>query len=210
MKHHMVDIVPLEPAFLDPVARLHIAHLHTSYRGYAGRQLLVCYYQTLAQASTACGYVAVEKGDVAGFVCGVWDGGKLRSDLLKQHLANLLLWGTFQILSQPSMFGHLLKRVRLLFNSSGDQPVFSQSGYELRPIVVDPYFRGTEVANKLVDRLIRDADQRGFEQMYLYAEEDNTAANAFYRKVGFEFVSKHCVDQTVYLRYEISTSEKLL
>lgn len=204
-----MDILPLGSAFLDSVARLHIAHLHTSYRGYAGRKLLVCYYQTLAQASTACGYVAVEKGTVAGFVCGVWDRAELRSELLKRHLAHLLLWGTFQILYHPSVFAQLIKRVKPLSNSFYDRQVFHQSGYELRPIVVDPAFRGMGVANKLVDHLVRDANQRGFEQLFLYAEKDNTAANTFYRKIGFEHTANYRVGQIIYLRYELSTNKKL-
>lgn len=205
----MVNIVPMMARHLDAVVRLHITYLRTNYRGFAGKQLLIRYYTTLIETDAACGYAALEDDCMAGFVCGVWDAAGVRSALLKQHLPSLLLWGALQSLNRPAMLGLMVRRLTTSWKSKDSQKTLPQLGYELRPIVVDPDFRGTGVAQKLVDRLIRDADQRGFERLFLYTEEDNAVANAFYCKVGFEFVSKHRVGQTVYVRYEIPTSEKI-
>lgn len=198
----MVRIVPLETTHLDAVARLHMAHLRTNYRGYPGMQLLICYYDTLAKSDVACGYVAIEHDRVLGFVCGVWDFAQLHSSLLKRKLPSLLLWNMLRILSIRQFSKQLLRTL-----DSQNRNRHSPAEYELRPIVVDTQFRGTGVAKLLVDRLIVDAAERGFEQLFLHTEEDNISANAFYHKLGFQLISKSCIGKINYLRYEIATSQ---
>lgn len=201
----MTDIVPLNYSHLNAVTRLHMAHLRTQFHGYAGKQLLTVYYSALMRSGSACGYVAIENNNVAGFICGVWDSAGLHSTLLRGNLPDLLMWGIVQILSRPSIVIHLINRMKLLVTSADSQQRSMQYGYELRPIVVSPDFRGTGIAKQLVNHLSQDAALRGFERIFLYTEADNAAANAFYRKIGFEYISKHFIGSTAYFRYELST-----
>lgn len=60
-----------------------------------------------------------------------------------------------------------------------------QEGYELRPIAVLSQFRGRGVADKLVERLVQDAHERGYDQIFLFTEDNNFAAIKFYLRFGF-------------------------
>ena len=157
MMWHMVNIVPLEVQHLNAVAQLHMMHLHTAYHGFVGRQLLVRYYAALSNTRAACGYTAIDREFVVGFVCGVWDTTEIRAVLLKRHLLSLLLWGTVQILSQPSTLGQWADRLKPTYIFENNREAISHYGYELRPIVVDPRYRGTGIAKQLVQQLIQDA-----------------------------------------------------
>lgn len=203
MTKPMVRIAPLAPQHLKSVAQLHIRYLRTQYRGYAGRQLLTCYYDAMLNSGAACGYVAVELNKVAGFVCGVWDSDALRSTLLKKNFVHLVLWGSLQVLTHPSVCVQLLRRLSGLSQALGRSP---ESEYELRPIVVEKQFQGTGVAGQLVNRIIQDAALRGYKRLYLITESDNFSANAFYRKMEFTHTGNYQIGTTTYLRYEKHTS----
>jgi ribosomal protein S18 acetylase RimI-like enzyme len=198
----------LGPEHCRAVARLHLENLRTSFRGRPGIKLLMCYYDTLTNTEGACGYVAEKDKDVAGYICGVWDSEKVKAALLKRHRIKLLFWGALQVLIYPPVLLRLARRLTNSINTSENDDMLSHAGYELRPIVVAPNYRGTAVARQLVQKLIQDAAGRGFGQLFLYTETDNAAANAFYRKAGFIHVSTHHIKQkAAYLRYEILTSE---
>lgn len=205
----MITIVPLAFPHLAPISRLHLDHLPTDFRGRPGVQLLSCYYDSVITTDAACGYVAIDQDQVAGFVCGVWNPDALRASMIKQHSVNLLIWGACQVIVRPAA---LIQLAGKLFRTSDiSAPEVSDANakpeYELRPIVVDPQFRGTGIAQRLVQRLLQDASQRGFPRLFLVAEAANAAANAFYRKVGFSHMSTYQVGPIAYLRYEIATGE---
>src|SRR5512140_72759 len=185
----MLTIVALEKEHIKEVARLHLDHLPTSFRGTSGLRLLTGYYLAVSGGQGGCGYVALENGDIAGYVCGVWDMAILRTRLIRRQGASLLFWGAMQGFNRPRVFVQLVRRLR-----PRREPIakrFSQAGYELRPIVVAPAYRGTPVAEKLAQRIIGDAAARGFDSVHLYAEAGNAAANRFYRKIGFEKVDTY-------------------
>lgn len=202
-------ITPLATKHVNDVVHLHLAHLRTAFRGYAGQQMLTCYYDTVIYVNGACGYVAEENGNVAGYVCGVWDPDKVRVALLRRHLGKLLLWGMFQFIYQPRILAQVSRRLMRAPNVSQLDESVSRGGYELRPVVVDSGYRGSSAARQLVLRLIRDAAEREFDRLFLFTENDNDVANAFYRKLGFKQVGTRHADQTVYNRYEISTKEMI-
>lgn len=177
----MSTIVPLTQGHCPKVARLHLDHLRTGFRGRPGLELLAAYYRILVQSGGGCGYVAEQAGQVAGYVCGVWEPAAVRGALLRAEWPALLWWGWAQVLVRPRFLHDLLGRLR----ESSSRRATAAPGYELRPIVVAPGARGTGIATQLVDVLLGDARRRGFDRVYLVVDVDNTIANAFYRKVGF-------------------------
>jgi ribosomal protein S18 acetylase RimI-like enzyme len=191
----MSMIVPLTQGHCPEVAGLHLDHLRTGFRGRPGLELLAAYYKALVRSEGGCGFVAEQAGRVAGYVCGVWEPTAVRVALLKAQWSALIFWGLAQVLVHPRFFNDL--RGRLGGFSRGHVPV--GLGYELRPIVVAPAARGTGIGVQLVDVLLEDAVRRGFDRVYLVAEEENTTANAFYRKVGFQLESR---PGEAYRRYE--------
>ena len=178
----MSEIVPLAARHSLAVAALHMRYLATPFRGAPGRHLLSAYYQAVAQGDGAIGYVAEERDQILGYVCGVWQPAKLRARLLKTQWPALTLWGPISVLLQPQLVVSVLQRLERPAEKDTAQPI---QEYELRPIVVDPAARGTGLAPQLVERLTLDARGRGFERMHLFTEIDNQVAQAFYRKMGF-------------------------
>ena len=182
----MNTIVPLAQSHCPEVARLHLDYLRTGFRGRPGLELLAAYYEALVQSEGGCGFVTEQAGQVAGYVCGVWEPAAVWRTLLRARWLALVCWGLAQVAVRPRILTELVGRLMGSAGGSASPGV----GYELRPIVVAPAVRGTGIGFQLVHVLLEDAVQRGFERVYLYAEEDNAAANALYRKVGFRLASR--------------------
>lgn len=198
----MISIVPLEPRHCPAVARLHLDHLPTGFRGRPGSRLLEVYYAALALSQGGCGFVAEGDEQVVGYVCGVWAHDVVRAALMKASWPTLVFWGTAQVLLQPRLFKRFVGRSA--GSSYGSVP--AEVGYQLRPIVVAPAARGGGIGAQLVGALLADATRRGFDRVHLFAEEDNVAASAFYCKLGFRLVGKAKGPGEAYLRYEYSFS----
>lgn len=196
-------IVPLQESHRDIIASLHMQYLRTPYRGRAGRGLLSVYYRALAQNEGACGYVAEKEGSIVGYVCGVWDPGKVRHMLISKYWLILCFWGFLQALFSL----RLIKDIVLRLGTRRTGTSYQESGYELRPIVVDITERGSGLAARLVDTLIADALKRGYSSVYLYTEDNNDTANAFYHKAHFRFTGTISRQGQKYNRFERSVDE---
>lgn len=179
-------------------AALHLHYLRSALRSPAGRRLLAAYYACIADAEGACGFVALRGGEVRGFVCGVWDGGRVRSRLLRLHWRRLLPWAAAHFLTRPWQLWDQLRDLRFRRSEGGPtSPV-----YELRPIVVHSAERGSGLAARLFEALLRDAAGRGFAQMRLSVRRDNSAAIRFYEKHGFHRAGNATTDADPYLQFE--------
>lgn len=199
----MIEVVPLAPGHCQRVAGLHLAHLRTGFRGRPGRELLRAYYGALMRSEGAAGFVAEERGQVAGYVCGVWDPDTVQATLLRTQWPSLAFWGLVQMASRPALIAGMAERLR----PAGEGTTASEPGYELRPIVVAPEARGSRVGERLVEALRADAAGRGFDRIYLFTEEDNLRARGFYDKLGFEITGKEYRGEIVYLRYECTVGQ---
>lgn len=176
-----IEILPLTHNYLSEVSSLHLTNLSTNFQGRAGKQLLRFYYGSLLTESGGRGFVAISGDRVAGFVCGVWDPDCVNKSLIRTRWLGILLWGVIQVINKPILFWNFINR---LFSSSNGQTKHI-TGYELRPIVVHPDFRGKNVGVLLVNTLLEDARDRGYKEIFLIAEENNLGAVHFYKKFGF-------------------------
>ncbi len=193
-------IKKLEPAFGNALAQLHLKYLRTPFQGKPGKELLRQYYQAVSAEQGATGYVAIQQNEVNGYVCGVWDAVQLRKILLLRSGATVLFWSIMQILQKPSLAAGFLSRLKGSENLS-----LPDTGYELRPIVVSPEFRGSGLAAELTNRLLQDAAQRGFSKIYLFTEQNNQPANRFYQRFGFRQVGEINRFGQIYIHYEHPT-----
>jgi ribosomal protein S18 acetylase RimI-like enzyme len=193
-------IVPLLQEHCPTVARLHMDCLPTGFRGRPGLELLAAYYRAVVESKGGCGFVAGQAGRVVGYVCGVWEPAAVRVTLFRAQWPALVLWGCVQMLACPRLFSEMVGR---LGNPAGGSEPAGQ-GYELRPIVVAPEARRSGIGVQLLERLLQDADQRGFDRVFLAVQADNAAADAFYQKAGFRLMGKESRSGEVYLRYEVS------
>lgn len=162
------------------VAQAHMRYLKSPLKSAGGYGMLVAQYEAIAAQHGAVGFVARVNGQFVGFVCGVWDASAQKKGLLSAGFG-FLFSILRQFIANPTYFVYLLTRRLFYFR----QPEKVYSGYELRPIVVLPEFRGQGIADRLVDCLIEDARQRAFTQIFLFTEHDNHGASRFYERYGF-------------------------
>lgn len=194
-----ISIIPLRNNDCSETTALHMAYLRTHLFGYVGKSLLTCNYRAMVSQHGACCYVARADDRVVGFVCGVWEPNTFRRTLLRGQWLALSFWGFLYVLTRPKLIKDFLNR---FFKPSHTPAGKSDVGYELRPIVVDLTVRGKGVAQRLLDELLQDAARRGFDKIFLYTEDDNLAAQTFYRKTGFVQDGQVARGDAVYLRYE--------
>jgi ribosomal protein S18 acetylase RimI-like enzyme len=198
----MSEIAALAQGQCPAIARLHLQHLPTPYSGAPGFRLLTVYYRAVAGGHGAVGYAAEMGGEVAGYVCGVWAPEQVRRAFFSSW-RSLLGWGTAQVISKPALIGQVLRSAVSRDHTGPAAAV----GYELRPIVVAPSWRGTGIASRLVERLFEDARCRGFSAMHLFTELDNKRARTFYEKHGFRAVSVIRRSGRDYILYQRDFSE---
>jgi ribosomal protein S18 acetylase RimI-like enzyme len=179
-----MNIIPLAHQHLEKIARLHLEYLKSSFSGKPGIEILKLYYSILLEGIGGCCYVGEENDEVYGYVVGIWAPDKLRKQLILKKFLHLLFWIICQIYVKPSVIKIFYIRIR-----GGEKSEVMHIYYELRPIVVDPIKRGTSLARNLVYRLVKDAKERNFSDIYLYVDPDNVVAQHFYRKMGFEAIS---------------------
>jgi GNAT superfamily N-acetyltransferase len=179
----MVEIRLLELKDCQAVAESHVKYLQTPFRGNAGIQILKVRYEAITNRNGGIGFVALDDGVFAGFVCGIWDSASLYRTLLKNWGNSLLLSGIKYVLQSPKVILGFLHRM-LNPHTSG---IIKLEGYELRPIVVLPDHRGRGIAEQLTQRVLEDAKERGYREVFLFTEGDNVRAAKFYTKFGFNF-----------------------
>lgn len=176
----MLEIRPLQNSDCPAVASAHAAFLRTPFHTWGGVRLLQAHYETLARQQGGICFVARVDSQFAGFVCGIWDH-QVINQLNRRKPLRLALYSLEHLLEHPTHLGENLRAYILRRAGAIQYP----EGYELRPIVVLPQFRGQGVADRLVERLIQDAGKRGFDQVFLFTEADNLPAIHFYTRFGF-------------------------
>ncbi len=197
----MIEIRPLRAADCPQVASAHAACLRTPFKTSGGVHLLQFHYELLVNQQGGICYVALVDSQFAGFVCGIWNH-QLINRVNRKKPIRLLFYSLQHLLSTPHHIKDNLQT--LILRRSGK--ISYPEGYELRPIVVLPQFRGQGVADALVECLIEDARQRGYEQIFLFTEADNLAAIRFYARFGF--VLEEIPDETGRLfRYFIQSPQ---
>ena len=176
----MIAIRALASSDIPIISELHVRYLRTTFAGAPGMKLLSYYYQQVADRVGSCGFVAERNGEIMGFICGVWEPQSLHNSLIRKCWLGVIISTIHLTVSEPQRALRFLSRIRAKENGQDGE------GFELRPIVLVPKARGTGVASRLVNALLREARRMGYCKVYLWAEADNVAANRFYRKVGFK------------------------
>lgn len=182
----MVRVRAIQADDCGAVADLHLESLRTHLAGRYAHEALAAYYASIVVGDGGTGFVAVaENQDVAGFVCGIWDPERLRQAVFRDSGPRLVLMAAgFAVSHPPTAIRMLQSRVK----SQHEPRLFPPGAYELRPLVVGNTHRGSGIATQLVERVLSDALDRGWSQVYLKTESDNARANALYTKFGFQRV----------------------
>ncbi len=176
----MLEIRPLLSKDCLAVAAAHASYLRTLFNTWGGVHLLQAHYEILTRQQGGICFVARVDSQFAGFVCGIWDHSII-NQINRRKSLRLVFYGLEHVLERPAQLGKNLQSYVQRNNGAFHYP----EGYELRPIVVLPPFRGQGIADALVNRLLQDAQTRGCQQVFLFTETDNQAAIRFYTRFGF-------------------------
>lgn len=111
------------------------------------------------------------------------DGGCLEAEDLAQVLAEMVAWPGLYFNAVAERQGSVIGFVSLVFYKT----TFHAGGTALiNELVVDPQYRGQGIGRALIEHAKQEAGARGMEELEVGTESGNKAAQAFYRRCGFD------------------------
>jgi ribosomal protein S18 acetylase RimI-like enzyme len=192
----LVEIRLLELEDCLAVAEAHINYLNTPFKGNPGIKLLNIYYEVIARQKGGIGFVGISDDNFAGFACGIWNRGIIKKALI-QKWGGLAIYGLRQSLQIPQLIPSFLRRTINPYATD----VFKIDGYELRPIVVLPEYRGQGIAGDLIVHVLEDAKQRRSGHISLVVDPNNSGAEELYTKIGFTLAPQKSKAGNIIMRY---------
>jgi len=176
-----MSIEPLAAAHAPRIAEIHAEALAGDFLPSLGVRFLIALYRAILDLRLGFGFVAVDAGQVVGFVLASADTSALfRRALLRRGPA--LAWGLLPaLLRRPALIGNLLQTFAYPQREGNvDAPA------ELVVIAVDAARRNSGVGAALCRALDEDFARRGVARYKVTVNADNAGANRFYRRLGFE------------------------
>jgi ribosomal protein S18 acetylase RimI-like enzyme len=192
-----INFLSLDERYCYEIAELHITYLNSKFTGNHGAILLESYYKALCARKGGVCYIAMVNNRVVGYICGIWNLREIYYYLFRKFFIKFLTRLILQTFENPTILLNLINKL------TGRTQQLSDTGYELRPIVVSKECQGKGVASELLKMLLVDAKNRGYEKIHLKTETDNNRAQAFYEKSGFILTNS---DILGYFLYERSTN----
>ena len=129
-----------------------------------------------------------KKSDHAAIIVLLQDT-KLPPDGIEPHLENFLVVRHPEAVAEPEF----------LVGSVGLE-VYGESAL-LRSLAVHPDFQGRGIGNRLVNRMIETAKERGISRLFLLTD----TAEEYFKKKGFVIVTRDHVPEDVKLSIEFTT-----
>jgi ribosomal protein S18 acetylase RimI-like enzyme len=179
------------------VAKLHINGISSGFISSLGLGFVSALYEAIAEDESSFGFVAVEDGNVLGFVAFSSDISRLyKYVILKKGFKFCLILfkrlfsvRTIRKVCANLFYPHKMKKMDL-------------PEAELLSIVVAPEGRGKGLASQLVNAGFEECARRGIDKVKVLVATDNQAANKLYQSCGFKFVTQvdsHGVTSNIYV-----------
>lgn len=196
-----VEIVDLSDTHHDWVARLHVAELPHGLFPRLGRRFVARWHQAHVASPHGVGYVALRDGAPVGFALGCHDRAANVSWILAHRRGRLALAGALALAVRPRLAVSFLqtRAARYLRRLVGRPaaPPGSHAGAPAGPvavleaIVVLPGVRITGIGSSLLEVFLTETARAGVEHVELVTKAGDEGAAGFYRKRGWEQVSRH-------------------
>lgn len=190
-------IVPLAPAHVKDVARLHCATL-TGLLSRLGPCAASAYYTGCARSAAAAGFVFLEAGEVKGFVLGSLGPGDLQREVVRHNPVGVFLGVCAGVLRRPSALRWLARSFR-----GPDAGSYDATAPELTYLAVGVPWRGTGAGRRLVEAFTSALREAGATACELSVDADNAEAVAFYERLGFRPVGRYREFGVLHLRYRL-------
>jgi ribosomal protein S18 acetylase RimI-like enzyme len=167
---------------INKVVAVHLASFPGFFLSFLGSHFLSLYYSGVCSAPEGIALIFTNTADIpVGFVAGASDPRGFYSRLLKRDWLRFSLASVGAIIRKPMV----IKRIMRAFFHPSENPVGDGTA-GLFSIGVMPGLQKNGIGEKLVQRFLEEAEQRGCKRVFLTTDRDhNDAVNAFYKKLGF-------------------------
>lgn len=156
-----------------------------------GREFLRRYYRMVIDYRAGIVYVGEAGGRIKGFVCGFVDPAAFYRLMWNKRRA-FVRPVLSALIRRPSLAAGVLHGVqRIQSSATGSAPATPEGSCELSSIAVAPDANSGGLGSALINAFLEQAWRLDAQCVYLTTDaEDNAAANAFYRKAGFEHTER--------------------
>lgn len=182
MVDEAITLRPLDEADAPRVAQLHIQGVDTGFISSLGPSFVTALYRTIAKSPHSLGWVALQDGDVVGFVAFSSHLGRLYRSVLLTGGARLLGAATGRLFSWQR-----LKRVAETLMYPKRNPKMSLPQAELLAVAVTSSARGQGVGRQLVQRGLQQCHEQGIPALKVCVGPNREPANRLYESCGFHF-----------------------
>lgn len=182
--HTGFDIKPANASHLDQMVQVHLAAFPGFFLSLMGPRFLRTLYQGFMQQRSGLAYVAIQNGQVLGFVVGTLEPQGFFKALLKARWWAFGLASLAGLLKSPLVVAR--KIVYALFYRGEALPDYPHAAL-LSSLGVAPAAQGTGLGKALVLHFNQQVRLAGGNAVYLTTDSvGNMRANQFYNKLGFQ------------------------
>ncbi len=182
-----IQLQPLRSELLDKVIVIHQVGLGYTLNSRLGTGHLAYLYESMQRDPDCHVGVALVDGRPVGVVSGTLNADRLKSRLLRSMPVYRLAAIAVRLLIQPWLIVQWFKERA---NGAPVQREGQEVGAELTTIAVDASFQSHGVGRQLVDDLEQFFGSRHVASYRLETLVENTAARAFYGRLGFVEIAR--------------------
>lgn len=181
----MIEFRKALPGDLRAVVRIHQQAFARFFLTKLGPGFLVKYYRLVLERPDGILLVAVNDGDMAGFVAGFASPAGFYNEMKKRKVS-FALAAIPALLRSPGIARRLLLDFHEVKNTADPGKSLEPGSGELSSIGVAPAWSGQGIGRGLLAAFIARARELGLNAITLTSDADgNEAVNEFYRKAGF-------------------------
>ena len=166
------------------IAALHVKYVNKGFVSSLGPEFVQLLYESLASSPHSFGFIAVDDGEIKGYISCADDIGKIYKLILMKHffklvwvlLPHLFKWKTLKDIWQTLFYPH--------------KQSHASAVVEILAIVVIEDCQGLGLGRKLVAQAIDKAIAHGADKIAVMVDEP-LPANVFYKHLGFEQTSQY-------------------
>ncbi len=177
-----ITLRPLDETDAPAVARLHIEAIDTGFISSLGPSFVTALYRAIARSPHSLGWVALQGGEVIGFVAFSSHLGRLYRSVLLTGGARLLGAAAGRLLSWQR-----IKHVTETLMYPQRHPQTSLPQAELLAVAVSSQAQRQGVGRQLVQRGLQQCQEEGITGLKVCVGPHREPANRLYESCGFQF-----------------------
>jgi GNAT superfamily N-acetyltransferase len=160
------------------IAALHKEHIESGFLSMLGVRFLKLLYVSIMESNSAFCLMAVENGEVAGFISGAVKVNALYKEFIRKNFlpAGCIIAGK---LFRPSVLRHVVETMLYTKKSNGNLPEA-----ELLSVVIGENYRRKGVGARLFQSLVEEFRARGVSEFKVVVGAQLEPAKCFYKRMG--------------------------